>query len=300
MSKPQIGPILYKYYKAGTAITALERQTLGFTPPNRFNDPFELLPKIISHPSAQRILDRKGRITNKQREGLRRRWNSEGQTSFSKANFERFLKSKEKELEIQISTKLAQMPSRMAKEVVEIVSREFGILCLSKRWNHHLMWGHYSEGHSGFCIGYQIPAEIPGVYRVEVQYTPERYAIRDSDVMRGRFSRKDVEGIIRTKSEEWAYEREVRYVLNTTIPGIAANDDNSQFYVRHAPSAVAEVIAGIRCKPDGINRITSICKDLYPQAAIYQASQSEHTFEIIRQDIDFAHRQVRGHQYDLD
>lgn len=288
MPKPHIGPILYKYYKAGTAITALERQTFGFTPPNRFNDPFELLPKILSHPSAQRILDRKGGITNKQREELRRRWNLESQTSFSKADFERFLKSKEKELKIQIPTTLAQMPSRMAKEVVEIVSREFGVLCLSKCWNHHLMWGHYSEGHSGFCIGYQIPAEILGVYRVEVQYTQERYAIRDSDVMLGRFSRKDVEGIVRTKSEDWAYEREVRYVLNTTIPGIIANGDNSQFYVRHAPGVVKEVIAGIRCKPDSIARMKGICKDLYPQAAIYQASQSEHTFEITRQDIDFA------------
>jgi hypothetical protein len=285
---PVIRPILYKFYKAGTAINALEKQILGFTAPNRFNDPYELLPRIICHPSAQNILERKGRLTNKQREEFRRRWNLENQTSFSKAEFDKFMKTKEKELARQIPVNLAKMPDQMAKEVVEIVSRDFGILCLSKRWNHHLMWGHYSEGHSGFCIGYQIPVIIPGVNRVEVQYSQERYAIRDSDVLLGRFSRSDVEGVIRTKSLEWAYEEEVRYILNTTIPGIATNHEHSQFYIRHEPIMVKEIIAGIRCKPENVAKMRHTWKDLFPEAIMYQALQSDCTFEITRQDIDVA------------
>jgi len=31
-----------------------------------------------------------------------------------------------------------------------------GVLCLSRRRDHPLMWGHYANGHRGFCIGYNI------------------------------------------------------------------------------------------------------------------------------------------------
>ncbi|MFN9915389.1 MAG: DUF2971 domain-containing protein, partial [Pirellulaceae bacterium] len=222
-------------YKAGSAVKALESRTLAFTIPNRFNDPYELLPRILSHPSAEKILERKGKITNRQREEIRRRWNTEYQTSHSKADFDRYLKSREREMAARIPEELSRLPAQLAKDVVDIVSREFGVLCLSKQWNHHLMWGHYSKGHTGFCIGYQIPAKIIGVYRAEVRYSQERYPIRNSDVLLGRFSRHDVEGVMRTKSPEWAYEQEVRYVLNITIPGISSSSDKSQFYIRHSP-----------------------------------------------------------------
>lgn len=285
MTSRDLDLILYKFYKAGTAIKALKEQTLGFTVPNRFNDPYELLPRITSHPSAYKILERKGKITKKQREEFRRRWNLEYQTSHGKADFEKFLRTKEQELSAKIPVELARLPVQLAKDCVEIVSREFGVLCLSKRWDHHLMWGHYSEGHTGFCIGYQIPFEIPGVYRVEVRYSQERYAIRNSDVLLGRFSRRDVEGVIRTKSPEWAYEQEVRYVLNTTIPGLSSNRDKTQFYIRHAPNMVKEIIAGIRCDHANVAEACRICKDLYSEANMYTAVQSESTFDIVREHI---------------
>ena len=282
MTSVDVNPILYKFYKAGTAVKALESRTLGFTMPNRFNDPYELLPKIISHPSAEKILERKGKITNRQREEIRRRWNTEYQTSHSKANFNKYLKSREQEMAAKIPEELSRLPAQLAKDVVDIVSRELGVLCLSKQWNHHLMWGHYSEGHAGFCIGYQIPAEIPGVYRAEVRYSQERYPIRNSDILLGKFSRRDVEGIMRTKSPEWAYEQEVRYVLNITIPGIPSSIDKSQFYIRHPPGVVKEIIAGIRCTPAMVARMNRICKDLFPEASMYNAVQSGTTYEILR------------------
>lgn len=277
--------ILYKFYNAETALKALEKQTLGFTAPNRFNDPYELLPRIISHPSAHKILERKSRITNKQREDFRRRWNTENHTSYSKAEFERFMQTKEQELIEKIPAELARMPVQMAKEFVEIVSSSFGVLCLSKRWDHHLMWGHYSKGHTGFCIGYQIPFKIPGVYRVEVRYEQERFAIRNSDVLLGKFSPRDVEGVMRTKSPEWAYEQEVRYVLNITIPGISSNRDKTQYYIRHSPSFVKEIIAGIRCDPDNLAKMKDICEVLFHDAVMYNAVQSDTTFEIARESI---------------
>src|SRR4051812_34671087 len=35
-----------------------------------------------------------------------------------------------------------------------MVSPEFGLICLSARFDDMLMWAHYTRGHSGFVIGF--------------------------------------------------------------------------------------------------------------------------------------------------
>jgi len=115
-----------------------------------------------------------------------------------------------------------------------------------------------------------------------VRYSQERYPIRNSDILLGKFSRSDAEGIMRTKSPEWAYEQEVRYVLNITIPGIPSSINNSLFFIQHPPGVVKQIIAGIRCAPAMVARMNGICKDLFPEATLYNAVQSDATYEIFR------------------
>lgn len=42
------------------------------------------------------------------------------------------------------------------KERVELISDNAKILCLSRSNDSPLMWGHYANGHRGFCVGYDI------------------------------------------------------------------------------------------------------------------------------------------------
>jgi len=77
----------------------------------------------------------------------------------------------------------------------------------------------------------------------------------------------------------------VRYVLNITIPGISSNRDRTQYYIRHSPSFVKEIIAGIRCDPDNLAKMKDICEVLFHDAVMYNAVQSDTTFEIARESI---------------
>jgi hypothetical protein len=72
----------------------------------------------------------------------------------------------------------------MAKQLIEIVSKDFGIACLSMNWNHPLMWGYYSGGFTGFCVGYEMPldTDFSGLSRVDVEYSMERCPLNEADV----------------------------------------------------------------------------------------------------------------------
>ena len=85
-------PLLYKFY-SHRMINALKERTLAFTPPKHFNDPFELLPKIVSDSRAHRILQAAGAFTKKQKEAYRRGYNLEFGASLTKSEFNRLVSS---------------------------------------------------------------------------------------------------------------------------------------------------------------------------------------------------------------
>ena len=55
----------------------------------------------------------------------------------------------------------------LLKKRIEEVANEARILCLTTRCDHPLMWGHYADGHRGFCIGYDIKIDSNSMFSPE-------------------------------------------------------------------------------------------------------------------------------------
>lgn len=104
------------------------------------------------------------------------------------------------------------------EEVVEKKS-QVGIYSLSKTYKDELLWAHYANSHSGFCIEYdlstllEIDKNDSVMYSFPVKYygTPPQITFNDS-------IGKDVSAIITkiagTKSSKWSYEKEHRIILD--------------------------------------------------------------------------------------
>jgi hypothetical protein len=45
------------------------------------------------------------------------------------------------------------------KKILTTQASNVGMLCLSRDFDNPLMWGHYANGHRGFCAGYNIEAD---------------------------------------------------------------------------------------------------------------------------------------------
>ena len=95
-----------------------------------------------------------------------------------------------------------------------VISKEFGILCFSQRWNNPLLWSHYSEKHTGCALGFDIPDNKA----TEVKYSKDRPLFTwDKIPQDSRLTQNYFHELIKTKFLSWQYEEEFRsfYKLRT-------------------------------------------------------------------------------------
>jgi len=121
---------------------------------------------------------------------------------------------------------------------------DMGIMSLSEINDSLLLWGHYASNHEGVCIEYDVPLKSNG-YLMPVNYSTQypKLSIYDFAVDIA----KATDAILSTKSMEWAYEKEWRYVetssANKEIP---------------APFEISAIIFGARMPDEQSETIKAI------------------------------------------
>lgn len=130
--------LLYKFHSyKDYVIKSIYEHGVYFASRSQFNDPLDCNPPIVA-PTYDRFKELFSRaITVSQ---------------CCDQEFEDFATS-EKALEI------FYRPLKDAKglsENVRSLADRVGVLCLTRRYDHPLMWGHYADGYRGFCVGYDV------------------------------------------------------------------------------------------------------------------------------------------------
>jgi hypothetical protein len=171
---------LYKYVPMGTLEKILEG-TIRFTQPSAFNDPFELLPEVIVPNDAQErrlnvafdLLAHRCSVNESVDETI-----PDGCTS----------------------------SDPMSRDIVQQLNRSVGILCLSRVRDSLPMWAHYADQYAGAVVEFDGSHEaFTGHHDVEYRKARPRWHIdrylTDKPIPLAELS---------TKSNDWAYEKEVR------------------------------------------------------------------------------------------
>ncbi|QSR35567.1 hypothetical protein CFI10_11265 [Marinobacterium iners] len=228
---------LYKYvpYNEGS-LRIITENTLKYTHPSEFNDPFDCAPDIdpaiasdIVKYSLQSTRGRGGDFTPAKR-------------LMNKRKYARALQKK-----IEDGT--------LWKEQIDSI----GIVSLTTKPTNLLMWAHYANHHTGFVVEFKIPitaakqawaelyaehiAQDAGRHLVafKVEYTNDRPALKPP-------LPDPVEPSIRaclTKSLHWSYEQEHRVVDINRGPGIHP----------YTPRRLCSVIAGMRMSDDDLSSL---------------------------------------------
>lgn len=92
------------------------------------------------------------------------------------------------------------------------VRDNYKVSCFSKKYDNILMWSHYANKHNGICIGFDFPIDVfpkdfilmPVIYKNTVSPF-DMYADPHRIILHW----------LTTKSFHWAYEQEVRAIINT-------------------------------------------------------------------------------------
>jgi hypothetical protein len=173
---------LYKY----VSIEGLRRILQGsirFTQPSAFNDPFELLPEIIVPAGEpERQISVSFDILADRRSAL--------------------------DMEPEEVPEGCGSSDAMSRDIVQQLNQSIGILSLSKNRDSLLMWSHYADQYAGAVV--QFDGAHPFFTgQIDIEYRsgrPRRHVntyLNDAPVPVAELC---------AKSEQWAYEREVRVV----------------------------------------------------------------------------------------
>lgn len=175
----------------------------------------------------------------------------------------------------------------------------YRIFCTTEQYNNALMWAHYADKHTGFCVGYKKDdIENVSTKLQKVIYSSQPYDIKT----------KPDESILFIKSKEWAYEKEWRAIYKLAegdLKHLSPNADNPDYQKKlHIPHInqetnepeilESEIRMMKKCPPQVVymglhiglgdkTQITGICRDL--NIPIYQMEQVHNSFDLIEQPI---------------
>jgi hypothetical protein len=204
--------IFYKYF-GNLGIKVLEDLRLKITPPNEFNDPFELTPRSNFTITVVDMINR-AKTNPSYYCSVFEDMKNDGYPHA----FKQFIAT----LPTILPLKFREFKKLMRQELVNNdmkslnqASEKMGILCVSKIPNSIPMWSHYANYHKGIVIGLDLPKmgnALPG-YFGKVRYHKSRRGINPwLDPTNSEWFRQVTDTIF-IKSRDWVYEQEYRRIF---------------------------------------------------------------------------------------
>ncbi len=152
--------------------------------------------------------------------------------------------------------------------------RATGVACFSATPTNILMWSHYASKHQGVCLGFKNLGRRLGLQRVE--YTRMMPRVRIIDMM-PPVSLELVNKLLLTKSREWSYEKEWRFVKGEKQ---YSSDSDPERAERFYPEELQKVIFGCRVAQERQHEIMLLLKSWPTKIHFYQAHPHNSRFAV--------------------
>ncbi len=240
---------IHQYANIGKAKELLESLKLRLDEPSAFNDPFEFLPKTKL---TKEIIFNDNNVKP------------------SKILWDAF-SSSPVELIAQLPEtfeKLAQI--NLVKKCKQIIN-EYRICCFSEIDDSILMWGHYSRQHTGVVITFSAAMDYWEHNLCKVNYSPKRVSVSlldsiftDNDTIVDEQWQRD---LLVTKSEQWSYEREWRFIKNKNK---CPQDEKGTSYMPIDRKAIKSIILGCRISKENREYMINMAKN-WKDVSVYQS-----------------------------
>ena len=264
--------ILYKYLRP-ERIDVLRNRRIRFTQPGDLNDPFEFRPKIVEAASDATVRSYVEENFDKLVDEEVAKYGALAQ-ALPLSELKNLL-HQQKELLPVIYRLLEPTALKQLSPVIEdILNASIGVLCLTEVNNSLLMWGHYTDSHRGFVIGFDSESPFFWQRKTEkdefgflrrVEYTVERPQVVLSDTSSGEW--------FQTKAKSWEYETEWRMIR--VLAEADYRDNRTPFPVclfDFPPEAVRQIIFGIRSDASLISEIQALAC-AFPNASVLAARE---------------------------
>lgn len=173
--------------------------------------------------------------------------------------------------------RLKNNPQEIQITIDNYIERKVGILALTENFQNLLLWAHYANKHTGFCIEldaqllnkiinaeFQKNQDLSFIFKIKYQdkfpvINPCRHSFEQ---------RTQLEFLI--KSKDWKYEQEWRIILL-----------NGSRQKRELPAEVfKKIYFGLKTHPDNIIRSKELLRQYNPKIELYQAVKKKDAFSL--------------------
>ncbi len=280
--------VLYKYTTFETGLKILETQTIRFSNPTTFNDPYDCNIPIKLKDSVDLDSDFFITLNNQIREYT---------------NSDTLIKDKlDKELEILKNSKekLKINADIFLNKILTHFKEDMRVLSLSSTNSNLLMWGHYAKNHTGIAIGFDTSYKF---FRnvIKIKYKKEQPRLGKSLIndltLESPKALEELRLFFHTKSFDWRYEQEYRCEMGinhlyneflskpsfiTMFPAFFKEIENKNNFVHPyiTPECVKAIYLGSRIDISNEPKIINIVQNKYTHAKIYKAFLSDTEFKI--------------------
>jgi hypothetical protein len=161
----------------------------------------------------------------------------------------------------------------------ELRSNKIGIYSMSANCNSILSWGHYSDSHKGFCVGFYKEKLTEFIKSNEsldlgrVEYT-EKYPL--INVYKSSEEEK-ITKLFWTKSMDWKYEEEYR-IIWYDVANKTLQIDNG---------IIKRVILGCQISQENKGVITEMLKTRYENISLFQAVKKDNSFGLDFEKLEY-------------
>ncbi len=158
---------------------------------------------------------------------------------------------------------------KQQEELKKETENRIGIFSLTPNCSNFLMWSHYANSHTGFCVGFNTNVLIESLKSTFgwISYTKRipKFRLFDSDKS---FAKK----LLGTKGKIWKYENEFRFTKFDYA--------NKVFVV--PKEALAEILIGNKMENKNRKEILEIVRSNYSSCKVYEMIQSRDRFELVK------------------
>lgn len=189
---------LFNYRTIEICKLILENNTMKFSSPKNFNDPFD----------CQIIPD-----TNNSQEEIADFLRSNNFNKLSESQIQKLVKE---------TTESPEKWKQTIEPTFEKIINSTGVCCFTPEENNLLMWSHYTNSHKGVCLKFNILKDLDFfIYPFPMKYSDE-YPIYNHLKNRDTL----VTDMVLTKSKIWEYEKEIRVIKVNNVGFIKFNKDS--------------------------------------------------------------------------
>jgi hypothetical protein len=176
--------------------------------------------------------------------------------------------------------KLEWMIDQMTESMVQAMTAQYRVYCLSTHGDSPLMWSHYARSHQGVCLEFSVGNPLfCGVLPVEyLDHYPD-FDLSDSD------EDASLRPLL-TKSSDWRYENEFRLVAAApgyTFPGVLATINN---FVTLPPGTLKSITVGCQMPASHRTTVRSFLSNLAPSVSLKAAYRVENRYALELRSID--------------